>query len=130
MKNILLNTSAVIVFMYSTVAQSMDCAQFTASGISAKSVDDISKTSATSDQVQAFKKIIGDHVADLSGYGFSSRKKALKLVRKNKKLVVFVRESLILTRVECFLHKDQALKETSINQFNYLLDAVIKEHNL
>ena len=117
-------------FLLPTVANALTCDQFNTMGISANSVTDVAKSSATREQVDAFKKAIGDHVADLSGFGFSSHKKALNLVRKNDKLTLFVRESLVLTRVECFSHKTNNFKETSIEQFNYLLDAVVKEHNL
>ena len=107
-------------------AQAITCGQFTALGPAAGTVKQVLDAPASEAQVTAYKKVIADHASGLSFTGFSARSKALALVRRNGQLTMVMRESLAMTRVFCYEKPGSHMRDTAIEQFNYLLDAIAK----
>lgn len=130
MNNVFLHLSTILILAVAVPAQAMTCGQFNALGVTANTLDQVAKTPATSAQITEYKKVIADHVADLSGFGFSAKKRALQLARKNNQLTMLVRESLAITRVFCFDRPNESMQEVAIEQFDFLLNAIAKKHNL
>lgn len=122
----ILQLSALMCFA-STSVHAMTCTEFTRLGPSAATVKQVLDAPASEPQVVAFRKVIADHAANVSFNRFSGRSKALALVRKNDQLVMFVRESLGMTRVFCFEKPGANMRDVATEQFNYLLDAVAKK---
>jgi len=110
----------------STSAHGMTCAEFTRLGPTANTVKTVLDEPASEQQIITFRKVIADHASSVAFNQFSARSKALALVRKNNQLVMFVRESLAMTRVFCFEKPSAQMREVATEQFNYLLDAVAK----
>jgi hypothetical protein len=122
----LLRLSALLYFA-STPVHAMTCSDFNRLAPPAATVKQVLDAPASEPQVTAFKKVIADHAADVSFNRFSARSRALTQVRKNNQLVIFVRESLALTRWFCFENPRADMRDVAIEQFDYLLDAVAKK---
>jgi len=124
MKNILTLTTALLILLASPL-QAISCSQFNSIGNPINSLDQIASFPATNQQVKEFKKVVANHAAKISTLGaFSSKNKALKHLIKHKRLVYIIRDSLALTRAECFIQPSKSMKAVAIEQFDYLLDAV------
>lgn len=108
----------------------MQCSEFNAAGNRATTLMEVAKVSATPKQADEYLEVMADHVGDLSGFGFSDRKKALKVVKKQKQLESLIRETLATTRSKCFLEPGLPMSKVAKDQFNYMLDIVAKELNL
>ena len=121
-----LQLSALLCFV-STPVHAMTCGEFNRLETPAATVKQVLDAPASESQVTAFKKVIANHAANVSFNRFSARSRALALVRKNDKLVMFVRESLAMTRVFCFEKPSADMRDVGTEQFDYLLDAVAKK---
>ncbi len=110
----------------STSVHATTCAEFSRLGPTATTSKKVLDEPASEQQVIVFRKVIADHEANVSLNRLSARSKALALVRKNDQLVMFVRESLAMTRVFCFDKPSAQMRDVATEQFDYLLDAVAK----
>lgn len=123
-------SSVFFVMLFSPAVFSQSCQNFNDKGMKANSLTELLNQPASKAQVDDFKKVIGEHAGDIAGSWNSSKKNALNLVRKNKKLTIFIRESLAMTRGDCFAEPSNPMESTAIKNFDFLLNAVIKKHNL
>lgn len=119
-----------LMMVLSSNAYAQSCQQYTNQGHSANSMEELIALSATRGQVDDFKKVIGDHVSDIATSWFSSKKKALNLVRKSNQLTMYVRESLALTRADCFIYPAKDMEKSAKENFDALLEALIRKQNL
>jgi hypothetical protein len=84
-------------------------------------------SSATSAQISEFKKAVVDHAANLSGFGFSSKTKAINYVKKHNQLAEVLRDALMLTRASCFNQPNDQMKKVAVEQFNFTLEVIAKK---
>ena len=110
----------------SSSAHSMTCSQF--NGLTDTTTQqDIARTRATSEQFDAFKKVIAHHAGMLASTNrFSDRNRALQLARNNNQMGWLMANSLDMTRSFCIGRESDEMKDVAIEQFNYLLDAMAK----
>lgn len=124
-KRIILLLTLLTIFVTSP-ASAITCGQFNAMGSLAKTEEQVLNTPATSRQLTEFKRIMANHAASLSFFGFSARAKALKLVRQANLLTKVMVESLAITRHYCFSHPNDSMEKVATENFDYFLDAVAK----
>jgi hypothetical protein len=129
MRNCALQLIAAVVLGTSSqvYANSLTCAQFTALGTKAENADQVVNSDATKAQVAEYWKVIGSHAENLSFLGFSARAKALKQVRKTDMLASVMRETLGVTRVDCFIDPGKSFAVVALGNFDSLLDRVAKK---
>lgn len=114
--------SVIFLSTFSTAVFSQTCQSFNEKGAKASTLIELVNQPATKAQVDDFKKVIGNHVGDIASSLFSQKKKALDLVRKNKKLTMFVRESLAMTRGDCFTAPSNVMESEAVKNFDFLLN--------
>lgn len=128
MKNIISLHVLAVTALFSSSLPAMTCSQFNSLGHEAKSMDQVIDSSATSNQVNEFKKVIADHAAEIAGLDLlSKRKKALNLITEKNMLIRYLRDSLAITRSECFKRPNESMKEVAIEQFDFMLDVLAKK---
>jgi hypothetical protein len=119
----------------STGSMAMSCDNFNRLGTAtpARSHDEVMNSNATHEQIDAFKKVISNHVGDLMNHRAASpQNQALQVVRKANKLTEYVRDSLMFTRFECVKRTNASFETVSVEQFDYMLTGVtdaVKELN-
>jgi len=114
--------------MFSSSLQAMTCSQFNSLGHDASSEQQVAASPATKRQISEFKKIIAEHAGEIAGFGwFSDRKKELDVVMERKMMTRYLRDSLAITRVECFNRPDEPMSEVAEEQFNYMLDVLAEK---
>lgn len=131
MKRIALYLTVVSIIFAASSVKAMTCGQFHALGTQANTISEVVNSSASYQQVEEYKKVIGPYAGRLEkSAGASPRKKALEVVRQTKLLTNFVRDSLAFTRAECLKRQSESMNDVAIQQFNYLLDGVVDELKL
>lgn len=105
------------------------CKDFTSIGPAASSHIDLMNKQPTRAQVELVKNVIADRVYELSLIK-SPKTDALEIVRSGGVLTTFVGESMQMTRAYCFINPNNSMKDTAIENFDYLLNAVVKKYNL
>jgi len=120
--------SLTLGILFASPLQAMTCSEFNAIGKQANSLGQYMGLPATNHQIIKFKKVIANHASTMSVLGrFTARGKALMHVIKINYLVFVIRDSLALTRSECFIKPNEPMKKVAIKEFNYLLDAIAKK---
>ena len=119
---------AALVLASSTQAlASMTCSEFTALGVKAATVKELVSSDATPAQIDQYKRIIASHASRVAFVGISSRARALKLLRRDGLLVEVVRDTLALTRAQCFHRPSDSLDSLATDNFNNMLDVVVQK---
>lgn len=129
MGKVILYLSSILVLVVISPAQAMTCGHFNTLGGTTNTVDQALNSPATEAQAAEFKEIIASHVGDLAFNSSSAKAKALQLVRKNNQLTMLLRESLAMTRAFCIDRINDPVKNVAIEQFDYLLDAIVKKQS-
>ncbi len=127
----MINLISVFLFFTFSVfqlsADAMTCSKFNDLGGNPNSIQQIINVTPTVAQIEEFKIVIADHSGSLAGgRGTANQKKAIVHLSKVNKLGVYMRESLAMTRVECFNRPNESMEEVAVEQFDFLLNALIK----
>lgn len=125
MKKLIGLYALVISALFSSSVTAMTCEKFNSLGYKANSLDQVIDSAATDNQINEFKMVIANHAGDIAGFSWlSKRKKALNLIMEKNMLTVYVRDSLAITRSECFKRPKDSMKEVAIEQFDFMLDVL------
>lgn len=105
-------------------ARAMTCSQF--NGLAGTiTQQDVARARATSEQFDAFKKVIAHHAGMLASvHRFSDRNRGLQLARNNDQMGWLMANSLDMTRSFCIGREHDEMKDVAIEQFDYLLVAM------
>ncbi|GAB3235051.1 hypothetical protein GCM10027295_29630 [Pseudaeromonas pectinilytica] len=105
------------------------CNDFTSIGPIASSYVELMDKNPTKEQVELVKDVIADRAYEIS-LTKSPKKDALEIVMTGGVLTKFVGEAMQMTRAYCFINPRNSMKDTAIENFDDLLNAVVKKYNL